>query len=156
PDIGGIARTQWSTQPLSRRDGLFETPPNGPPSPSALRSVHGDAVWFGAGAGGRQTIGSGATGYHAFGITWTRGELDKFAADLDTWLHDLGRYHTGTDPSEARSVAAVQLVVVVYGGDSPDRVRRAYDRFREFVDSLESQDTDTSVLATTLSRLQVL
>ena len=157
PDIGGIARTQWATQPLPRISDIFHELPNGPARPSSLRSVHGDAVWFGAEAGGPQAIGSGASGYHAFGITWTAGVLDDFAEALDTWLHDLGRYHT--EQGKGRSVAAVQLVVVVYDGDASGRVRRAYARFREFLDRIEDgRDPDSALeaLNTTLARLQVL
>ena len=73
PDVGGIARTQWATQPLARGGGTVARIPSrddaGPAGethgPEALHSVHGDSIWFGSGAGGPQTMGH----YQAFGVT---------------------------------------------------------------------------------------
>ncbi len=168
PDVGGVARTQWGTQPLGR--GAAPSPfvaarrrpaPSpaaassetassetaGEPEPLAsLRSVHGDAVWFGPFQGGPLSAGS----YHAFGITWTNGQIDDFAAGLLDWLYARG---------ETASLAAVQVVIVVYRGDGADHVKRAYDRFDELLGvlrALHEGGEDRSRLRTALERLEIL
>jgi hypothetical protein len=152
PDVGGVARTQWATQPLARAEhGLMAAQSREPAEPSALRSVHGDAIWFGSDAHGPQQMG-GTDGYHAFAITWCQHAIDPFAEDLQRWLCELAR---------KRSISAVQLVVVAYTGDAPDHVRRAYERFERFMDALMPRDRDgrdgfVGALCTTLDRLQVL
>jgi hypothetical protein len=177
PDVGGIARTQWGTQPLARgaAPNLFDamrrmapvSPASAAPSPrargrtraasstprepaklSSLRSIHGDAVWFGPDRGGPQAMGD----YHAFGIRWERGQIEDFAAGLLAWLRERG---------EARSLAAVQVVIVVYRGDGADRVERAYRRFDELLGVLATmapaeRGDARAELRTTLDRLQVL
>jgi uncharacterized protein with NAD-binding domain and iron-sulfur cluster len=166
PDVGGIARTQWGTQPLARgaAPSLFDalrrmaparpvppapsSTPSEPASLTALRSVHGDAVWFGPDRGGPQAMGD----YHAFGITWTRGQIDDFAARLHAWLRERG---------EAHSLAAVQVVMVVYRGEGAEHVERAYQRFDELLGVFASMAPNEhgnarERLRATLDRLQVL
>jgi len=154
PDVGGIARTQWGTQPLARASTGIQIDPSpdlphaSGDGPEALRSVHGDAIWFGADRGGRQQMG----GYKTYGITWTAGEIDEFAADLEAWLREL---------STQRSLAALQLVIVVYGGGDAGRVLRGYQRLRSLLAMLAQDEPDTrsdavKSLAATLDRLQVL
>jgi len=173
PDVGGIARTQWGTQPLARADagGIIRAqsapvdapilPPGagGPQAVTpgadelkALRSVHGDGLWFGADAVGAQHSG----GYHVFGVPWSAGKLDqpdKLAGDLRTWLHDLTTEH-------GRSVAGVQLVVVAYG--DPDGASRGYRRLDELLAQLsppagsDGRSPTITDLCTTLAYLQVL
>lgn len=161
PDIGGIARTQWGTQPLERAGiGVLQSqhadddsPPGAsdwPETPASLRSVHGDAVWFGAHATGPCHMES----YHAFPITWTDGKVDDLSERLCTWLAELSTV-------EGRSIAAAQLVVVVYGGNAPGRVERSYQRFHEFLATIRTGNPDQrtkwqKTLRTTLDRLQVL
>jgi hypothetical protein len=151
PDIGGIARTQWSTQPLARAGKSDVGASVTPRAFESLRSIHGDAIWFGADRGGAQKTGESEGTYESFGVTWTDGVLDEFAVTLQHWL--LGR---GLE----RSVAAVQLVVVVYGGDDEHRIANAYQRLDDFVSALEpadeARDTAVAALRATLARLQVV
>jgi uncharacterized protein with NAD-binding domain and iron-sulfur cluster len=150
PDIGGIARTQWATQPLARAgEGGIGVGATGTNQLESLHSIHGDAIWFGADGGGVQMLGRGD--YQSFGVTWTDDKLDDFAERLETWLRGRGR---------DRSVAAVQLVVVVYGGADENRVAHAYRRLHNFLsvlaDADEAQDKPVASLRATLDRLQVL
>jgi hypothetical protein len=159
PDVGGIARTQWGTQPrgpaaapslggTTRTGSTGASTPYEPAELASLRSVHGDAVWFGHDKGGPRRMGN----YHAFGVTWTGDRIDDFAAELHAWLRERGS--TG-------SVAGVQLVVVVYDGEGSEHVERAYERLRELLRVLEPSHPDTrdeavKELCATLDRLQVL
>jgi hypothetical protein len=158
-DVGGIARTQWATQPVAfgaaaalplesdaadtrhtRRDARIAVGTDD--GPAALRSVHGDAIWFGA-----RTIGAcESRDYRAYAIGFTDDVLtgDPSAA-IASWLKALST-------AKSRSVAATQLVVVVY--DGPDHralVKQAYARCETFRNWL-----GTAALGDTLLRLQVL
>src|SRR5262245_14085239 len=69
PDVGGIARTQWTTQPLLRGDTPLMSQALPPHKLAAMRSVHGDCHWFGAGRIKAQE----SDDYWAFGVPWLNG-----------------------------------------------------------------------------------
>jgi NAD(P)-binding Rossmann-like domain len=172
PDVGGIARTQWTTQPLrlGASDGTApevrvssssaSSAPSSAPSPAsspapafeAMRSVHGDCLWFGA----QNTRGLSFGDYSAFGVPWSNNGLDTtVASDLLPWLKN-------RSASEGRSVAAVQLVLVVYAAPAerdhrsqPD-VASGYARLYEFLRYLEGNAEGVPALREALDCLQVL
>jgi hypothetical protein len=134
PDIGGIARTQWSTQPLKRGGAVLLRQEGGPgstetPRIQATRSVHGDALWFGSRKVGANVNDS----YCTFGVGWVKNEpsFDK----LSDWLLD--------DVGQKRSISAVQLVIVAYR----DGAEPAYARFEQFLKELTKQKAFVDLIA---------
>lgn len=159
PDVGGIARTQWTTPPLEAGALSVSREHRRPESLVAMRSVHGDCHWFGA----AQTKGLSTGDYSAYGVPWTKTGIDPTTAmDLLGWLRDLST-------KANRSVAAVQLVVVVYrtptGLETAEtalettetglETAEAYRRFAEFKKWLSSTDADVTDLRGTLDHLEV-
>jgi hypothetical protein len=127
PDVGGVARTQWTTQPLARGDTVQLSRPSTPPGLAPMRSVHGDCHWFGRTATGPQEC----AGYWVFGVAWNEGAPRADTAEqIREWLEKLGH---------RRSIAAVQLVMVVYREDrnEGEQVKAAYARLKQFRDHID-------------------
>jgi len=152
PDVGGIARTQWTTQPLRLGAPDSAAPEVRAPSSSAspafeaMRSVHGDCLWFGAQSTGELSFGD----YSAFGVPWSHNGLDTtVAGDLLAWLQN-------RSVVKRRSVAAVQLVLVVYEASARPDVASGYARLHEFLTYLESKHDGVPALREALDHLEVL
>lgn len=127
PDVGGVARTQWTTQPLARGDTFRMSLPSTPAGLAPMRSVHGDCHWFGRTATGPQEC----AGYWVFGVGWENGAPRADTAEkICGWLEKLGH---------RRSIAAVQLVVVVYRDhrDEGEQVKAAYARLNRFRNDID-------------------
>ncbi|MBX3204538.1 MAG: NAD(P)-binding protein [Labilithrix sp.] len=140
PDIGGVARTQWTTPPLTRRGGLGKgvgpTNSSGPePSPLRLKSVHGDGDWYGHPS--PPPSGSPPTYDIPFTIPFIGAKLANDGVPLEKsierWLRTIN------DSEAAGSIAALQIVVVVLRPRSPDANDRrfgpqaAFERLRTFL-----------------------
>ena len=143
PDIGGIARTQWSTAPMDRKIGqtsIFSDlkKKHDPELPKdhcleRTKSIHGDGDWWGAELESWD-YEKGTALAIPFSLTNQLVE-PKATAAITKWLEYI---------KANSSVAAIQIVVVIYrptdGGPSeiqgPDK---AYERLRALLAWLPEQ-----------------